>query len=460
MTTAARAWGRPLAAAAAAGAVAALAAGALPVWRLGLGLALAVVVAGAVAASGPLGAAALLILAVYFPQGAAVGGAVISPPDVAVVLVLVAWLPAMAARGRWRVARTAGDAPWALMILAACISVAAGAVRGGEVPLARGLREIGQLLLFAGLYTWAATELAAPGRLRWAAGLFLAVSCAEALYALAFQYAPSLSSIGASYVQRTTGTADAGFGAFMAAGLVMAVALGGHASPRWRLPARAAVVCVLLAGVMSTGTRGAAVAAGVGIALVLIASRRRWVTALTLAAALAALAMVAFWFPDLGRASRIAYRVGEPITSGGIQRMIGWRLGLDIAARHPVFGAGPGANAEAFPVLSGAPAFVIDHVEGAFNAYIQALMETGPLGLLGLLAFVVLVVAAAVRAYRRAPKTPSATIGFACACGMAAVAVTGVTGPLIMAGVGHLFFLLAGLAAAGARAAQGEADAA
>jgi hypothetical protein len=444
-----RTWLWP-AAAAAGGALAALAMSAPREWRVGMGLAVVAAGAAVAVASGPIGAATVLIITMYFPRGAFLGGARIGPPDVAVLLVLGFWAAATLLRGRLRLARTPADWAWACMAFAAAISFAAGALRGGEVSPLVGIRELGQLLLFGGLYYWAASELSAPRNLRWAVTIFLAVSCAEAVYALAAQFAPSvaaLSSVG-SYVQRATGTADSGFGAYMAGALVVAVALAGQV-PRRSLPAMLAAVGVLVAGVVSSGTRGATLAAAVGVLLALVASRRRWLMVLTLAAAVVMFVAL----PRLAEASRIAYRVGKPVTSGTLQRIVGWRLGLAIAARHPAWGAGPGANAAAFPVLSRAPGFVVERVEGAFSAYVQALMETGPLGLLGLLGFVVIVPGAAFRAYRRARGSPSAAIGYACGCGMATVAATGLTGPLIQGGVGHLFFLLAGLTAAGARAA-------
>jgi O-antigen ligase len=268
----------------------------------------------------------------------------------------------------------------------------------------------------------------------------------------------------------------------MAAALVMAVALAGNSawrapSPKrphrpgeggcrrlwrvgdWSLPAKAGVVLALLAGLASSGTRSSAMAALVGVALALLASRRRAVVLQVVVVAGLATAVALVALPRLSQASRIAYRVGQPAAVGAMQRVIGWRLGMMIAARHPVWGAGPGANAAAFPALSRAPAFVVQHVEGAFNAYVQALMETGPLGLVGLVGLVALPVAAALRAYRRAPAAPSATITLACACGLAAVAVTGLTGPLIITGVGHLFFLLAGLTVAGVRVTEMETHA-
>jgi len=398
----------------------------------------------------------ILLAAAFFPVSLIVGGARVGPPDFAVMLVVVPWLARMAARGRLAIARTPAD--WAVVVLFVAVAASsfASALSDGPAPPGASARKALQLLSFVALYYFVATAAQTRRTLRWTLVAFLGLSALEAIYALVFQFVPGqlgLPGIWPPYLAdraglRAMGTVDAAFGHYMAAALILAFAIAGSSLEPQRLRRLAAVaVPILFGGLISSGTRGSLLAAGAGfVAVLAVTSQRR--TVLGLAAAIAAL---------VGAAMLIAPAVASPaklqaaFTMHGSShlavRLLSWKLGWQLATAHPWLGLGPGANAVKTVELIGMPSEALRYVEGAMNAYLQAFVEMGFCGLLGLVGFVGAVIGAAIARGARGD-------GLALGAGAAVfvLAITGLTGPLLIGGIGHLLFALMGLAAAAATA--------
>lgn len=482
--TAARAM--PYLAAGAAGAGIGLALSAqAPVLRAAPALAAVLGGATAVANAGGGWALALLVVAPFFPISFGLPGAVVGPPDVAVALVLVFWAARWITAGRDRMTATAGDWPLVALMLAAVAATVAGALSASEVPPGASLKKTAQLAFFVATYYFAATAARDRKALRFAVAVFLGFSAIEAAYAVLFQFVPGqlgLPGLWPPYLAnrasaRAMGTVDASFGHYMAAALVVAIAVASQGQGRLRALAAMAVP-VVFAGLVASGTRGSLVAAAAGVALLVAFSPHRRTVAAYLGGLVALAGIAVLAAPAVASPAKLEFLFTSHGASNLAVRLLSWKIGWDLAIAHPWLGMGPGANALTIEGLIGVPAEALRYVEGTMNAYLQAFLEMGVGGLAGLAAFIALVSGAALSRGARG-KRPSARQrgarpaagrapaggrppGGGTALGLGAavfvLGVTGLTGPLLMGGIGHLLFALAGLAAAAAARPQ-EAEA-
>ncbi|HUT74980.1 MAG TPA: O-antigen ligase family protein [Armatimonadota bacterium] len=411
----------------------------------------------AAAARGGRWALALLVVAPFFPIPFHVGAAIVGPPDVAVVLVLLAWGGGMLARGRIVVPRTPGD--WALsaLVVAALGSTLAVALSPGVVPLAASAKKILQLgVSFVGLYYFVAHAAREPRALRYAVAVFLGVAALEAAYAVLLQFVPAQLGhrglwppyLSARASMRAMGTVDAGFGHYMAAAWVLALALAAQGRGRLRVLAAGATP-VLLAGLISSGTRGSAAAAGAGLMMLMLLSGGRRSLLAGVAGLAAAVGVAGLVWPGVAGAEKIAFAFTSHGSSDLAVRLLSWKIGWDLAITHPWLGLGPGANALTIEALLGIPADALRYVEGTMNAYLQAFLESGLLGLAGMIAFIAAISGAALT---RGARGHPLALGLGAA--VFVLGITGLTGPLLIGGIGHLLFTLAGLAAAAAAEEQ------
>jgi O-antigen ligase len=383
-----------------------------------------------------------------------VGGARVGPPDLAVLLVVAPWVSTMVARGRLAIGRTPGDWGVAILLVAVVASSLASALSDGPAPLGANVRKALQLLSFVALYYFVAAAARARPTLRWALGAFLALSTVEALYAVAFQYVPGqlgLPGLWPPYLAdraglRAMGTVDASFGHYMAAALILAFVVA--SSPREPEMRRlgAVAVPILSGGLVSSGTRGSLLAAAAGLVIVLTFTSQRRIVLGLVAAIAALIALAAVVAPDVASPARLKAAFTMHGSSYLAVRLLSWKLGWQLGVAHPWLGLGPGVNAISTVELIGRPSEALCYVEGVMNAYLQAFVEMGICGVLGLLGLVGVVIAAAVA---RGTRGDGLALGTGAA--VLVLAITGLTGPLLIGGIGHLLFVLMGLAAAAAR---------
>jgi O-antigen ligase len=404
----------------------------------------------ALASASARSALALLIVATFFPVSFGISGAVIGPPDAAVGLVLAVWVSRMMLERSIVIPRTPGDWTIAALLLAATAATCASALSAGPVPVGASLKKIAQLASFIALYYFVIAQARDRRSLRFAAAIFLGFSALEALYAAFFQFAPGQMGgpgLWPPYLvnratARAMGTVDASFGHYMAAALVLAISLAAQGPGRTRTLG-AITAPALFAGLIASGTRGSTVAAAVGLALVIAFSSRRRIIFAHLAGLSALLIAAALLTPEIASPAKLQFLFTSHGASQVAVRLLSWKIGWQLALAHPWLGLGPGANALTVETLIGVPAEALRYVEGTMNAYLQAFLEMGVIGGAGLLGFILSVSATAVM--RRARSN-----GLALGLGAAVftLGVTGLTGPLLMGGIGHLLFALAGLAVA------------
>jgi len=401
---------------------------------------------------------ALLIVAIFFPVSFGFSGAIVGPPDAAVALVLAVWVSRMILQRRIAIARTSGDWAIAALLLAATAATFASALSAGPVPVEASLKKMAQLASFVALYYFVATQAQDRGALRFAAAVFLGFSALEALYAVLFQFVPGQIGIPGLWppylasraTARAMGTVDASFGHYMAAALLLAISIASQGDGRLRRLA-AITVPVLFAGLITSGTRGSMIAAGAGVTLVIAFSSRRRIVFAQLAGLSVLVIAAALLAPGLASPAKLQFLFTSHGASSIAVRLLSWNIGWQLALAHPWLGLGPGANALTVETLIGVPAEVLRYVEGTMNAYLQAFLETGVIGVAGLLGFIACVSGTAVT---RGARSNGLALGLGAA--VFALGVTGLTGPLLMGGIGHLLFALAGLAAAAAVSLEDE----
>jgi O-antigen ligase len=203
--------------------------------------------------------------------------------------------------------------------------------------------------------------------------------------------------------------------------------------------ARAAVIAgiaLMLFVVLLALSRGAWVGAvaGAGVLAVLHADllrswRSRWWYAVPVAAVLAAAVLVLPQGRDtLGSAWR---RVGSArnFTDTSVSQRVGlWDLSLQMAADHPIVGAGPDAFPQLFPAYrtQDQPGYHTQNVrpESSHDILLDRLVDTGAIGLLALLAFLGACAWAGLRAWRRATGAPRAEMAALLAAAAAYYAAT------------------------------------
>jgi O-antigen ligase len=192
---------------------------------------------------------------------------------------------------------------------------------------------------------------------------------------------------------------------YLAASIVAAVPLavgllGTSRSRRARATLVVAIV-VLVAGLAASGSRGGLIGGGVGIVAAVVLVRHGRGKLLGLVALLVALA--AAWFVVTPTAWK---HVTSP-TGGGTGRSSIAKVALRAAADHPLVGVGLANYPLVAPRYVRRPGqldfvnFIAERQHQVHNAYLQVLVETGPLGLALMLMVVSACLLAAWRARRR-----------------------------------------------------------
>ena len=304
------------------------------------------------------------------------------------------------------------------------VNVLATLTAGGDV--ARGLSLDLITLDLVLLYVALALSVATPARLLGAVYLWLGVAAAEAVVgALVFvlylgthatvpgvQFAPDT---GAPMVYGTLYEANI-FGSYMSAAFLIALALAAEDTVRRKLPLYA--VCVLTAlGLLLSDTRSAWGATALGAVLLLALLQlgrrgRRARLALRFAGGVVVVAVIV----GVGLAvapSSLTGRLGERIqgllnfgSGSGYGRVLLYKEALSEWQAHPLLGLGPGSFAYHLPGDNSAQAWLP-------NLTLQALHDTGVLGLLVMLWLFVAFYIVTIRALRRAPpgRTRAALAG-------------------------------------------------
>lgn len=237
-----------------------------------------------------------------------------------------------------------------------------------------------------------------------------------------------------------------GLGTTMALALVIVLGLSSVDPGRRRVVWYAAALPVVAALIL-TFSRGAWLAAGVGIGVLLVSGRghRVWqgVGVVAMAVVVSLLAQSPRWFWHTPRLLDLAER-GQTLS-----RLAVWRVVPEMIAARPLLGSGLGTFPLAFAEATGRHPDV-DPMPFAHNLVINAAVELGLAGLAALLALLGVGVAAAARWHRRRRAGPDGRIG-----GTVLAAVLTMLGHQMVDGTimgVHLaiaLFALLGLAAAG-----------
>ncbi|MBA3748614.1 MAG: O-antigen ligase family protein, partial [Solirubrobacterales bacterium] len=229
-----------------------------------------------------------------------------------------------------------------------------------------------------------------------------------ALLTVAFGIAGGELTASTSAVQTASeGRLEGGQGDpnFLAAGIVPAIILGlvllvttRRSWVRWGI----AAACGLLAlGLVASESRGGVVAAVLAMLAALVLFKRHRVHVLV--ATCLALGIATAWFAVAPQAWD---RVSE-FDNGGSGRTELWTIAWRMFADHPVQGVGLFNYSVQAPDYASAPGslgrldLIFDHAQVAHNVYLQALAETGVVGLGLFLAVAVLSMRAAWLAARR-----------------------------------------------------------
>jgi O-antigen ligase len=166
--------------------------------------------------------------------------------------------------------------------------------------------------------------------------------------------------------------------------LPLLVAWAWTARGRWRIAAAGASVVTLLALVLTFSRAGIAcgiAAIGVMLAAGLARGERRQVVAVAMAAIVVPLVLLWTWVADPGLDRRLTAGLNESSASQP-SRLIFWAVAFEMAWQNPWLGVGPDNYRLQFADYTGRG----DANEGihAHDQYLEALADTGLLGLLGL----------------------------------------------------------------------------
>ncbi len=230
-----------------------------------------------------------------------------------------------------------------------------------------------------------------------------------------------------------------GVGVALLVPLLLAALVGrGSGTDRARRVLAAAGIAAAPVALESSGSRTgflllavAALAAGVGLA------RRRRASALSIAAALFALAgaatLGARLLPRGGSiaAGGLAERLGAALSSGSFEafanhRVMFWRAALEMSAEEPVSGVGLAGFPYEFPVAWAKRHAPVGVTDSATNALLDVVSECGLPGLaLALLAVAPLLARAAAAAFAAGPVDPASRAAGAALLGLVVACLTG-----------------------------------
>jgi O-antigen ligase len=388
----------------------------------------------------------LPVLAVVAPFAALrplpISGLPLDGADLTLALVLVAWLAQGVAQRRIVVPHP--PLVWPMLALLAALALALV----GAQSYREGLPELLKWAQVLALYL-AVTALLPLQRAGWLIGALLLAATAQALLGL-FQF---LTQTGPEPFV-LLGRFMRAYGAFgqpnpyagylgLAAPLAISLALWAWTGQpraamnlRLALPAAAAVISL---GLLVSWSRGAWLAFGAAVAVVILAHTRRAAPAVMALAGLAALALAVFGVADLlpaalvGRLADLREYVGlvdvarTEVTDANfsvLERIAHWQAALGMWRDHLWLGVGAGNYAVAYPGYA-LPRWY-EALGHAHNVYLNFAAEAG---LLGLLAYLWLWLASLWQAGRTAASQQH----------LAAAVGAGVLGALVHATVHNLF---------------------
>ncbi len=255
-------------------------------------------------------------------------------------------------------------------------------------------REIFKWLELGVVYYSAAYLLRSGREIRLVADALVLAGVSQALLGfaqLAFQLGPAAFGLHRTFF-RSYGTFDQPnpYAGFLNIVLPLAVALALDAGTR-RRRGWYRLASVLLAGaLLASQSRGALIAAGVALAVVLACRSRRMASLAwsgVLAALLAAL-LAAFNLLPAAPVNRVLTAVGlgdvsfDNVTDANfsaVERAAHWLAGVRMFAAHPLLGVGIGTYGAAYPAYH--PRGWYASLEHAHNYYINIAAEAGVLGL-------------------------------------------------------------------------------
>jgi len=222
---------------------------------------------------------------------------------------------------------------------------------------------------------------------------------------------------------------------------LLVVALG-TGKRRWAIPA----VLSTAAGLVLSGSRsGFLVAVVGGFAAVLFAPARRRLGAVLVLAALVAILLVAGVMArgapgDVGERLGDLFRPSLSLEDRASSRPVLWRAAGVLIRESPVEGGGLGSFAWRLPDLAGAEGRRLALRDNPGSGYLQALGETGILGLVAMLVFVGVLARSALLRFREHPGESASVL--------ALLVVLLVGSHWLAPEAGLLFFLLAANVAA------------
>jgi O-antigen ligase len=194
---------------------------------------------------------------------------------------------------------------------------------------------------------------------------------------------------------------------------LVAVVLG-SGKPRWALPG----LMSLSVGVVLSGSRsGFLVAVLGGFAAVLLSRARRRIRAAVALAAVVALVLVVGTLTrrspgDVGERLGNLFRSSLSLENRASSRPTLWRSAWVLYRESPAEGGGLGSFSWRLPDLAGADRRRLALRDNPGSAYLQALAETGIIGLLVMLGFFVAVGRPALSRLREAPGSGAAVLAF------------------------------------------------
>ena len=334
------------------------------------------------------------------------GGPAVSFAKLAGLTLAISWIAALASdRGRSRLLFSSNPA----LTTALAFFVTWTAISGlwAEDPT-ETWKSVGRLALNLALVPIIYTAIREPRHMRWVAGGIAMGAAMAAFYGLIV--APSLSGATTSItaagdLNRVTGTVGDPnlLASVLIVGMVMAMAL---CLDRERTsPARiasGAVALLCLTAVFATVSRGGIIALSAALlASVVLAGPRRGRMALAVSALALSAVIYFFAFAPEAQVERLTN------SDGGAGRTDIWRIGWRMVEAHPVEGIGSGnfsvSSVHYLLVEPGAierDEFIVDVPAVAHNMYLEALAETGIVGLAFFLAILLIGLATAVRAAR------------------------------------------------------------
>jgi O-antigen ligase len=204
----------------------------------------------------------------------------------------------------------------------------------------------------------------------------------------------------------------------------------------------------VVAALILTFSRGAWLAAGVGIGVLLASGLgyRVWqgIGIIAMAVLVSLLAMSPRWIWHTSRLWDLAER-GQPLS-----RLDVWRVVPEMIASRPLLGSGLGTFSLAFAEATGQPPGV-DPMPFAHNLVLNAAVELGVVGLAALLVFLGVGVAAAMRWHRRSRVAgpDDAVVATVLATLLTMLGHQMVDGTIMGVHLAVTLFALLGLAAAG-----------